>query len=212
MSIIVRTCRYVAGLAARLSCIGMATGPHITRFFMYEHLSQLAHRLPKDGRVLSISGSNRLCEVLGLASNEIVEADYPQYTVLNLDFPDRAFDFVVADQVLEHVEGDPVEAIRETCRVLKPGGIAVHTTCFLNPLHWGPKDFWRFSPDCLRYLGTQFGEIIDCGGWGNQLVLPFTLLGLRHQPIPLAKWHPLNAIATRNAPAWPVVTWLVLRK
>lgn len=212
MSILARSCIYAARLVAKASCMGMATGPHITRFFMYRHLGQLAHCFSNSGRVLSISSSKRLCEVLGLAANEIVEADYPQYNLLNLGFPDNSFDFVIADQVLEHVEGNPSEAIKETCRVLKSGGIAVHTTCFLNPIHWGPKDYWRFTPDCLRYLGSQFGEVIDSGGWGNRSVLLYTILGLRHQPIPLAKWHPLNALATVNNPNWPTSTWLVLRK
>jgi 2-polyprenyl-3-methyl-5-hydroxy-6-metoxy-1,4-benzoquinol methylase len=46
---------------------------------------------------------------------------------------------VVSDQVLEHVVGDPQTAIDETLRVLRPGGIVIHTTCFMNPIHGAPE-------------------------------------------------------------------------
>jgi hypothetical protein len=37
-------------------------------------------------------------------------------------------------------------------------------------------------------------------------------LGLRSIGIPHASWHPLHKMATRNDPAYPMVTWLVAEK
>lgn len=42
-----------------------------------------------------------------------------------LPYPDRFFDLIVSDQVLEHVF-DPDATFREQLRVLKPGGLAIH--------------------------------------------------------------------------------------
>ena len=42
-----------------------------------------------------------------------------------LPFPDAHFDFAFSDQVFEHVH-NPVEAMRELGRVLKPGAVSLH--------------------------------------------------------------------------------------
>ena len=129
-----------------------------------------------------------------------------------LKFPDEAFDFVLSDQVLEHVAGNPQQAIDESLRVLRPGGIAVHTTCFINPIHDAPGDYWRFTPNALRLLSSKFSKIIACDGWGNFEAWFIIRNGLRFDGVPHAKWHPLHHIAMKNDPLWPIVTWVVAQK
>jgi SAM-dependent methyltransferase len=195
------------------SMVGLARGPHITRYAMYDRLQSIAHKLPnKGGRVLSISHSDNLASLVGLQPSEIVSANYPEHNFICLNFPDESFDYVVSDQVLEHVEGDPYDAIRECHRLLRPGGIALHTTCFINPVHGVPKDFWRFTPDALALLHQDWSEIIEVGGWGNFNVWSAIQDGLRFVGVPHAKWHPLHKLAVKNDPAWPIVTWVIARK
>jgi SAM-dependent methyltransferase len=125
----------------RISSIGFKSSGHITRYYMYDHLRTVftaCNFETSRARILSISGSNKLIDLLGLKDPVIVEANYPDHNMLELDFDDNEFDFVVSDQVLEHVDGDPQKAIDESRRVLKPGGMAIHTTCFLNPVHGCP--------------------------------------------------------------------------
>ena len=122
----------------RLATMGLAKGPHVTRYAMYRHLGQFATAWPKDARVLSISGSQQLCRILGFADHQIADAVYPDANMLALPYADEAFDAVVSDQVLEHVEGSPERAMDEAFRVLKPGGLALHATCFINPIHYVP--------------------------------------------------------------------------
>lgn len=192
---------------------GLSRGPHITRYYMYDRLQTTGQKLPKQaGDVLSISHSTNLIDILGITATSSVEANYPEHNFLSLKFPDRSFDFVFSDQVLEHIEGNPQQAIDESWRVLRPGGIAVHTTCFINPIHAAPKDYWRFTPDALKLLGKKFSRVIDCHGWGNFEAWLLIRDGLRFEGIPHAQWHPLHKLATKNDPDWPIVTWIVLEK
>jgi SAM-dependent methyltransferase len=196
----------------KLSMLGQRQGPHITRYYMYNHLSQIMPGVPASARVLSISHSIALCESLGMPTSQIVEANYPAVNILSLPYPDDEFDFVVSDQVLEHVEGDPYVAVAETFRVLKPGGVAIHTTCFMNPVHGAPSDFWRFSPDALRLLCPSSATIVDAAGWGNPYVFIVMSLGLRYLGVPDARWHPFHWAAMSNHPRLPVTTWVVAKK
>jgi ubiquinone/menaquinone biosynthesis C-methylase UbiE len=144
----------------------------MTRYFMYERLGRVGATFrTRSGRALSISYSSRLSECLGLKVEQLVEANYPEHNILSLGCPDDSFEFVLSDQVLEHVEGDPQRAIDESWRVLKPGGIAVHTTCFINPIHAHPGDLWRFTPAALRLLSRRYGRILECDGWGRCLAV-----------------------------------------
>jgi SAM-dependent methyltransferase len=186
-------------------------GPNITRYYMYDYLSKSIKMDNYNGKTLSISHSSRLCQCLGISKLNIIEANYPDYNILSLPFSDNQFDYVVSDQVLEHVEGDPQTVFDETFRILKPGGIAIHTTCFINPIHEYPDDFWRFTPQGLKYLGRKFSSI-EVGSWGNPYVWLIVWLGLRFDGIPVSRWHPLHHLAILNCENWAIVTWVVVRK
>jgi len=196
----------------RASALGLKKGPHITRYAMYEHLAHFSEPRPAASRVLTISSSQSLARLLGFTDAQITDAAYPEHSMFDLPFEDEAFDAVVSDQVLEHLEGDPQDAIDETFRVLKPGGLALHTSCFINPMHACPRDFWRFTPQALELLTARHGRVVDLGGWGNPYVWVYSAMGLRFLPIPRSRWHPAHWIATKNDPAWPVTTWVLIRK
>lgn len=187
-------------------------GVHVTRYYMYAKLKSLENKAFSGARVLNVSGSDKLIKIVGLADESITKANFPGCDLLNLLFDDNTFDFVVADQILEHVGGDPFVATNEIKRVLKPNGVAVVTTCFVNPIHNHPVDMWRFTPDGLRCLFGGFSKVVSAEGWGNRYVWILDALGLRFKPVPNKKWHPLHWIATYNESNWPIVTWIVAIK
>lgn len=186
----------------------------ITRLCMYKTLTDTLAALDGDRkRCLCISASQALARVAGLRRAVLEEAAYPAANLLDLPYPDGSFDFLVSDQVLEHVEGDPFRAVAESVRVLRPGGQAVHTTCFVNQVHGSPRDFWRFTPEALELLTTAAGaEVVLSGGWGNRAAMKVIDLGFRMTPIPENPSNPIYQLAMRNEPDFPIVTWVILRK
>lgn len=178
---------------------------------MYRAVAKAAPKICPGADVLSISGSEGLLDVLGVERPNLTVAQYPEVSMLSLPYDDKTFDLVLSDQVLEHVEGDPFEAFSECTRVLKTGGVFVHTTCMMNPIHPYPGDFWRFTEDALRLLASRSGDVLEAGSWGNFAALQFIHLGLRFLPVPLLKWHPIHKIATSADPEWPIVTWVIGR-
>lgn len=186
---------------------------HITRLAMYKNLSgKLAEHDDATKRCLSISKSGPFGRLLGLIKSSYEDANFPEYNILDLS-RFRNYDFCVSDQVFEHIEGNPFKAFQETVNVLKPGGILCHTTCFINPIHGVPKDFWRFTPDALRLLATESGaDVLEVGAWGNREAWGLIDLGFRFAKLPIDEAHPLHKLALRNDPKWPIVTWVLARK
>jgi SAM-dependent methyltransferase len=72
-----------------------------------------------------------------------------------LSFADDSVGTVICVEVLEHVH-DPLRAVREIHRVLKPGGIAVLTSVMFFPIHEHPWDFWRFTPEGFELVLAPF--------------------------------------------------------
>jgi SAM-dependent methyltransferase len=191
-------------------CQRQRSAIHLTRFYMYRHLEKVLSELSVGGQVLSISGLGPIPEMLATRVSHIVETKYPEADIQALPYENDSFDIVVSDQVLEHVF-DPVQAVNESLRVVRPGGLIIHTTCFMNPIHLYPVDLWRFSPGALAHLSRN-AEIIDTGGWGNRSALLFVLMGVGHHLIPLHPHHPLHRIALYNDEKYPIVSWLVARR
>lgn len=95
----------------------------------------------------------------------------------NLPFKDASFEVVVCSEMLEHAD-DPRRVISEIGRVLKPGGRVILTTRFAFPIHDAPNDYWRFTPNGLRKLFSQF-EVIEVATDGG----PFHAIAIQLQRI-----------------------------
>jgi SAM-dependent methyltransferase len=183
---------------------------HLTRYAMYQDIGR-ALGGPIGGRVLGVSGMDKFRPLID-PSADMLETTYPEFDLLALPFPGESFDAVITDQVLEHL-ADPRRAVREANRVLRPGGLAVHTTCFLNPVHPSPRDYFRFSLDGLQALCPPNAQIVRCQAWGNRVALVLLLLRDRTRFIDIPEGSRVRRwLATWNEAKYPIVTWIVMRK
>jgi SAM-dependent methyltransferase len=85
--------------------------------------------------------------------------------VENLPVDDASFDLVLCIQVLEHCD-DPVLAVGELRRVLRPGGRLLASTHGVQVYHPAPQDLWRWTHTGLERL---FGDNAE---WGSVRVEP----------------------------------------
>jgi len=190
----------------------------LSRYAMYKKIEKAlksASLFPLQGEVLGVSGIDDFQDLVEGKNTQITETSWPEVNILNLPFPNESFDVVISNQVLEHIEGNPQQAIDESRRVLKKGGIAIHTTVFMYRIHQKkPGDFWRFSTDGLRYLCRDFSEIISCDGWGNRIsqILFAAWPQATTWQVTERKLNILNWIANKNAPNFYHLVWIVARK
>lgn len=188
---------------------------HLTRYYMYKQIKQTLERnnlLPLNGKILGISNIESFRPLISEKA-KVIDTKYPEVDMQDLPYDGGSFDYVISDQVVEHLQ-DPKKAIEESHRVLKENGIAIHTTCFMNYIHRDPIDLWRFSPEALRYLCKDFSETLSCGGWGNRVAILVCLISerFRHMKIPENRWSIRHLIATHNEQRYPIVTWIVIKK
>ncbi len=92
---------------------------------------------------------------------------YPEVDMHKMPYEDNTFDYVLADQVIEHVR-KPWICVEEVRRVLKLGGIAVLTSGLMCPVHGQPDDYFRFTPFGLKVLCENFSNILECDGNGSR--------------------------------------------
>ena len=81
--------------------------------------------------------------------------------IQKLPFKDNSIESILCLDVLEHVE-EPWTACRELYRVLNPGGyllVRVPFIFYYHPEKGYYEDFYRFTPEGLKYLLKDFKKV-----------------------------------------------------
>ncbi len=97
----------------------------------------------------------------------------PDYQVINPDKGDPyiedlpysyrdTFGTAVCLNVLEHVR-NPFRVFAALHQVMQSNSLLIIETVFAFPYHPSPEDFWRFTPDALRFLAEEAGfTVLEC--------------------------------------------------
>ena len=97
-------------------------------------------RLVAPGRALGIDASADVIDrARADAPTELANLAFETGDTYSLGFPDDSFDVVHAHQVLQHLT-DPVRALREMRRVLRPGGLLAVRDADYKAFMWSPSD------------------------------------------------------------------------
>jgi len=123
-------------------------------------------------RVLEVNEAGTLTKFLAKMTRRVL-ACYPQVDMQAMPYANNHFDLVVHSDTLEHVL-DPVKALSECHRVLKPGGFC----CFTIPIVFGrltrsrrglPASYHGREDDKLNdyVVATEYGSDF----WGDVLLL-----------------------------------------
>lgn len=121
------------------------------------------HQIDRMENVINIGAGGEIADTLrglGLKFKEVdVDPDRAPDFLMSMEdmqmIPDNSVDAVFCLEVLEHVK-NPFLAVRETKRILKPGGILVGSTPFLFPIHDSPNDFYRYTEFGINNLFIDF--------------------------------------------------------
>jgi SAM-dependent methyltransferase len=169
----------------------------------YSWLKDKLDNLPKNLRILDAGAGelqNRpLCEHLVYVSQDFCQyhgdgdskgLQTGQWDTSGVDIvcdivaipePDDAFDAILCSEVLEHIP-EPVLALDEFARLLKPGGVLILTAPFASLVHFAPHHyctgFSRYWYEChLEKRGFQIQELTPNGDWFSYCEQELTRLG-----------------------------------
>jgi SAM-dependent methyltransferase len=120
--------------------------------------------------------------------------------LLALPYRSASFDLVLLMDVLAHFkEGEDLDALRESTRLLRPGGYLLLRTSALTVLRSRHSEYvWerqRFSAGRLRALAVKAGLAVQRLTYANSLLCPLALIKFR-------LWEPL----TRRRPSTGLVS------
>ncbi len=142
----------------------VGTAP-LERASIYRFIAEQAHLLAPGIRVLDIGAGEAPYRELFTQQVYVTldRADTPHSGQVNMhgsadSIPtdDDSFDAVLCTQVLEHVP-QPLEALLEFHRVLRPGGALIATVPFVWEEHETPFDYYRYTRYGIEHLALAAG-------------------------------------------------------
>ena len=76
----------------------------------------------------------------------------------------NTFGTAVCLNVIEHIE-NPFQVFQAFYEIMKPNSLLIISTVFLFPYHPSPRDYWRYTPECLSYLAKNVGFTVLESNW-----------------------------------------------
>lgn len=143
--------------------------------------------IAKEKIVLDVGGGDRFTKWLGEYKSLFKDCDYKTMDsdnstgadivgdIHDIPLKENSIDALICSSVLEHVS-DPIVAIREIHRILRPGGKLFVFIPSVYPYHARKghyPDYWRFFGDTINLLFKDFNnvEVVKRGGYFKAMSL-----------------------------------------
>lgn len=162
------------GVAGHSSWLRRAFDFNSSRHRLWEENAKFAATIPAGSMVLDAGAGEAPYKpllrhaVYESADFQKVDKPYAVSTYVcdlaEIPVEDARYDFIVFNQVLEHVP-EPSAVLRELHRVLKPGGQMIYTAPLFYEEHETPYDFYRYTQFGVRHLLTKAGFAINRLDW-----------------------------------------------
>jgi SAM-dependent methyltransferase len=189
---------------------GKPADSHLIRFHMYHEIEKTLKKIGPKGIGLTIADWRPIISFM-MKDVDFYNLKYPEYDIQNLKhIPDESVDVFYSEMILEHIE-NPQAAIDESYRILKKGGVAIHTTVFIMPYHPSPLDLHRFSPEQLRRMHKAYSTVYT-GGYGNWRSILTVLLRLTRFPVKYPTGNPLSWLIKGNNEKYYLTTYSIAVK
>jgi SAM-dependent methyltransferase len=145
-----------------------------SRIWLERENAAFAKTLPPGSRVLDAGAGEQPYKTLfahctyEAADFEAVDKPYAKSDyvcdLIAIPVEDQRFDGIIFNQVMEHLP-DPLAALKELRRTLKPGGTMICTAPFYYQEHEIPYDFFRYTQFGWRSLLERAGMEVVRIGW-----------------------------------------------
>lgn len=160
-----------------------------------EWLEKTLKKIPSNSRILDAGAGELKYKSLCLHLN-YVSQDFAQYDgkgdnkglqtgswdqskldiisdITSIPEPNESFDAIMCIEVFEHLP-EPIEAIKEFSRLLKPGGHLILTAPFCSLTHFAPYHFYSgfnryFYQEHLAKNGFEIIELVENGNYFEYL-------------------------------------------
>ena len=149
--------------------------------------NDLADHLAPNGSVVGIDSSETVIEQARSAAVEmgVSNVEFEVNSIYATGYEDARFDAAFAHQVLQHLS-EPIRALEEARRVLKPGGI-----CAVREVDWGTSTVWP-SDERLSKFFSVYNRVADRNGGdvfaGRRLKQWFTEAGFSDLVVTTSTW------------------------
>lgn len=148
-----------------------------------------ARAAARHARVISLDIGVRLLE----KTREKCPAALVAGDACHLPFADSTLDIVISSECIEHTQ-EPLQAVRELCRVLKPGGTLIITV---------PNRFWRWSATFAAVFKLRPYEGLENWLWWWEL-----RRGLRTEKMRIVAMSGFHLFPPLVRASWPVLRYV----
>lgn len=145
-----------------------------SRVRLQEENAKFAQSVPNGSLVLDAGAGSAPYKDLFKHANyetadfEKLDKNYTKLTYVcdlkSIPVEDNRFDFIVFNQVMEHLP-EPKLVLIELNRVLKPGGKMIYTGPLIFEEHEQPYDYYRYTQYALRLLFAESMFVIERIDW-----------------------------------------------